>query len=417
MKNSLWKKIREIPSRNIMKAVIVISTVALIGYQQQEFNTRGLNVVYGAKNIGIVRDKEEVMEVVASLEEELSVKLEKDIKIDKEISFEKTHVKEEKITNKDDIKQAITKDLSYSAVAYAIKVDEKEIAYLETQEKAKEALKEYKDSIIEEIDEEVSDFKSVEVLEEVSLVKKEIPVSEINDIETTISKIKTGKIEEKKHIIKDDENFWTIAVDYDVTMEEVEQANPDKDTRKLKAGDEIIVRIAKPLLTVATFEEKKVEESIDYGIDYETDDELYVDKEEVRTQGEKGKVEKEIKIERHNGVEVSKEIISENVIKEPVTQITVKGTKEIPLGARTGSFITPARGRISSPFGQRWGRLHGGIDIAAPIGEPIVSSDGGIITYSGFNSGGYGYMVDVNHGDGYVTRYAHCSKIIITHIA
>ncbi len=411
MNNSLWKKIRERSSKNIIKSILVISTIGLLGYQQQEFSTRGLNVVYGAKSIGIVRDKEEVMAVIADLEEELSEKLEKDIKIDKEISFEETHAKEEKITKKDDIKQAITEDLSYSAVAYAIKVDEKEVAYLETEEKAKRALEEYKSSIIEEMDEEISELKSIEVLEEVSLVKKEVAVSKINDIETTISKIKTGKIEEKKHIIEDEENFWTIALEYNLTMEQVEQANPEKDTKKLRSGDEIIVPIVKPLLTVATFEEKKIEEDIDFKIDYEVDENIYIDKEEVRIEGEKGKIEKEVKIERHNGVEISQEVVSENITKEPITQVIAKGTKEIPLGARTGSFTTPARGRISSPFGQRWGKLHGGIDIAAPIGEPIIASDGGTVTYSGFNSGGYGYMIDVNHGDGYVTRYAHCSKL------
>jgi murein DD-endopeptidase MepM/ murein hydrolase activator NlpD len=55
--------------------------------------------------------------------------------------------------------------------------------------------------------------------------------------------------------------------------------------------------------------------------------------------------------------------------------------------------------------------MHRGIDIAAPIGTPIVASAPGVVVRSGWNSGGYGKLVEIKHGDGSFTRYAHNSRL------
>jgi murein DD-endopeptidase MepM/ murein hydrolase activator NlpD len=57
--------------------------------------------------------------------------------------------------------------------------------------------------------------------------------------------------------------------------------------------------------------------------------------------------------------------------------------------------------------------MHRGIDIAAPVGTPIYSAAPGVIEFSGWNSGGYGYMVDIRHPDGSMTRYAHNSRLLV----
>ena len=73
----------------------------------------------------------------------------------------------------------------------------------------------------------------------------------------------------------------------------------------------------------------------------------------------------------------------------------------------------PAQGTLTSGYGWRWGRMHRGIDVAAPIGTPIVAAAPGVIEYSGWNSGGYGNMVEVRHPDGSMTRYAHNSRNLV----
>ena len=58
--------------------------------------------------------------------------------------------------------------------------------------------------------------------------------------------------------------------------------------------------------------------------------------------------------------------------------------------------------------------MHSGIDLAASQGTAIVAADGGTVTFAGYNSGGYGNMVKISHGNGVETRYAHCSEIDVS---
>ncbi|MFN4293244.1 MAG: peptidoglycan DD-metalloendopeptidase family protein [Thermoflexales bacterium] len=71
-----------------------------------------------------------------------------------------------------------------------------------------------------------------------------------------------------------------------------------------------------------------------------------------------------------------------------------------------GAFAWPARGYISQGF--RY--YHRAIDIANAIGIPIYASDGGYVTYAGWSNVGYGYMVQIDHGNGFSTLYAHLSQ-------
>ncbi|MEM8778505.1 MAG: peptidoglycan DD-metalloendopeptidase family protein [Cyanobacteria bacterium P01_G01_bin.49] len=75
--------------------------------------------------------------------------------------------------------------------------------------------------------------------------------------------------------------------------------------------------------------------------------------------------------------------------------------------------IWPSKGVLTSGYGPRWGRMHKGIDIAAPVGTPIVASAPGEVISAGWNSGGYGNLVKVRHPDGSVTLYAHNSRILV----
>lgn len=70
----------------------------------------------------------------------------------------------------------------------------------------------------------------------------------------------------------------------------------------------------------------------------------------------------------------------------------------------------PTSGRVSSEFGPRDGRLHKGIDVATPTGTPITAAAPGAVSFAGWQ-GGYGHTVEIEHGDGTMTRYAHLSRV------
>jgi murein DD-endopeptidase MepM/ murein hydrolase activator NlpD len=81
--------------------------------------------------------------------------------------------------------------------------------------------------------------------------------------------------------------------------------------------------------------------------------------------------------------------------------------------ARFNGYIWPAKGVLTSGYGMRWGRMHKGIDIAAPVGTPIVAAAPGVVITAGWNSGGYGNLVELQHPDGSTTLYAHNSRILV----
>jgi murein DD-endopeptidase MepM/ murein hydrolase activator NlpD len=68
--------------------------------------------------------------------------------------------------------------------------------------------------------------------------------------------------------------------------------------------------------------------------------------------------------------------------------------------------------QMTSGYGMRWGRMHEGIDLAASQGTPIRAAKSGTVVLAE-ETGNYGLLVKVNHGDGLETQYAHCSKALV----
>ena len=104
-----------------------------------------------------------------------------------------------------------------------------------------------------------------------------------------------------------------------------------------------------------------------------------------------------------------------NISVHGVLNTIYGGTKHREV-ADAGASI-PVKGPITSRFGYRIHpvyknrRLHTGVDIGSQQGSPIYSIKAGKVVFSG-TAGGYGYLVEVDHGGGMVTRYAHCSKLL-----
>lgn len=78
--------------------------------------------------------------------------------------------------------------------------------------------------------------------------------------------------------------------------------------------------------------------------------------------------------------------------------------------------VKPVRtGVITSGYGPRrlFGRsFHKGVDFGAPTGTPIYATGAGVVSYSGWRTG-YGKLVEIDHGNGYVTRYGHASRLLV----
>ena len=76
-----------------------------------------------------------------------------------------------------------------------------------------------------------------------------------------------------------------------------------------------------------------------------------------------------------------------------------------------GGWISSHFGHRSDPFTGR-GAFHGGVDFVGPAGSRVIATGPGVVTYSGYKNG-YGYLVEVTHPTGYVTRYGHNSRNLV----
>ncbi|WP_250028525.1 M23 family metallopeptidase [Paractinoplanes maris] len=86
----------------------------------------------------------------------------------------------------------------------------------------------------------------------------------------------------------------------------------------------------------------------------------------------------------------------------------VVATVKKPVAA---AWVNPnPSGRVTSCYGERWGRLHAGVDIAGPDGSPILSAGDGVVVRAGAAQG-YGNAVLIDHGNGYLTHYGHMSAV------
>lgn len=85
----------------------------------------------------------------------------------------------------------------------------------------------------------------------------------------------------------------------------------------------------------------------------------------------------------------------------------------LPNAPNFNGYIWPAKGVFTSGYGWRWGRMHRGIDIAAPVGTPIFAAADGEVVTAGWNAGGYGNLVKLKHPDGSLTVYAHNQRLLV----
>ncbi len=95
------------------------------------------------------------------------------------------------------------------------------------------------------------------------------------------------------------------------------------------------------------------------------------------------------------------------------------------LAVAAGSWVRPTAGTVTSGYGSRWGSVHAGVDLAGPRGTPVhAASDGTVVTAACTSAycdrdgslalAGYGHLVEVDHGAGVSTRYAHLSAYTVT---
>ncbi len=257
---------------------------------------------------------------------------------------------------------------------------------------------------------------AVEFAEEVMIVETYVFEEDLKSIEDATELITKENQEPKVYNVVSGDSPSVIAENNDMKLSELYSLNPDLkgNERKMQIGDELIVMVPEPELSVATKEEVTYIEAIGRGVTYVDNPDKYKGWTSTIDNGYSGTLEVTAILTKVNGAEIDREITNKEVITEPKNRVVSRGTKALPPKGATGQFIAPlSEYRITSRFGQRWGGFHYGVDMAVPSGNNVMASDGGVVTIAGWY-GNYGYLVEIDHGNGIRTRYGHNSKIKVS---
>ncbi|MDF3001962.1 MAG: family metallopeptidase, partial [Bacillota bacterium] len=368
--------------------------------------------VYNGKVLGVVKNQEDIYKTIDIIGDKLCYQYDAEITInkDKDIQFNKIVAFGQELDDKEDILYRLTYMRDMKANGHGIFVDGKVVAVLDSEETAKEILRAIQDTYLKQADN--IQYKEVGFAENVTIDDVETKLGNIDARDNVLEYMMTGAVEKKIHLVQQGETFSGIAKIYGIKQSDLQVSNPNITPDKLQIGQEISLNQIVPLVTVQTVEVAEYIETIPFEITYENTASLFKKEQTVKSKGVNGEKDVVAEIVRNNGIEVSRKEISATILSEPVAQVVLVGTKDPPPLIGTGNLIYPIRGTLTSRYGTRWGRLHSGIDLAAPIGTKIKASDGGKVIFAGYN-GSLGYTVKIDHGGGKVTLYGHCSKLFV----
>ena len=251
--------------------------------------------------------------------------------------------------------------------------------------------------------------------EKVEITEAYVSKSLITSPEEAADQITKESQKNEIYEVQSGDTLSTIANGHGLLVKDVLALNSGMTERTmLHIGDEIIITVPQPELTIMTTEQSTYEEEYFAEVEYVYNDNWYTTKSVTLQEQEAGYHQVTALITKRNGVEQSREMIDEVVIKEPVKKIVEVGTQTPP------TYIKPlSGGRQTSGFGRRKAPTkgastnHRAIDWATPTGTAIWASSGGTVSVAGWQSG-YGYVVYINHPDGNQTRYGHLSKILVS---
>ena len=395
--------------RTMVQATAIFMMLILVYGSVASMNlTFAKQVIANGTPVGIVADVNEFEEKVNKLEEELEVLSEGDFTEQADIVYITRICHQDDITPDEEIMQNMMATYDETSPAFALYVDGVLVCATKERHDLTSVLDSYKKEYT--IDGAVIGFyQNVEIKEEY------VPVAYLCTKDAVYDAITKTEEEQIEYIVQENDTMWDIAMKNGISVDEIMELNPDM-TDLIKAGDVLVLNETEPLLQVKATYTETVEVTIPYEEEIIYDDSVRKGLKTVVVQGSDGEKSVTREVVVVNGKQVAVNVISEVVLVEPVNGKVKIGTKIIS-GMGTGSFIRPNRGTITARYGSggsRWssGR-HTGLDIAAPTGTSIYASDSGRVSFAGWK-GSYGYTVIINHGNGYETYYAHCSKLLVS---
>jgi murein DD-endopeptidase MepM/ murein hydrolase activator NlpD len=199
----------------------------------------------------------------------------------------------------------------------------------------------------------------------------------------------------RRHVLASGEHLTAVMARYGVSMRSLVGANPDLSSLdRLPTGVELLIPPGEGLVVTLHDPADLLELVALYGADVAT-------------------------VARANAIRSPFDLRSGMLLFLPGVEPRAALERLARIREEENRYIWPVHGRLTSYFGRRnlgmgTASFHRGIDIAAPTGTAIVAARAGTVTFAGWSTRGYGYLVRIRHAGGAESWYGHASRILVS---
>lgn len=391
----------------IVSAVFMISVIAYGSSLEY-----GLAVEYNGRELGVIADETELEAAARDVQQRISYSA-GDKAIDLSAKYSLRIISDsDKLMNAarlaDEMLEASDEELTE---AYGIYIDGEFIGAVRDKRPVQDAL-----------DKNLLDYKPDGIVKEISYANKIeytkgiYLLNSLREEQEAIELLTSTTEKSKVYVVKAGDTVLDIIQKFGMKVDDFNKLNP-KAADGLKNGQMLNVTQTERYLPVQYTRELETLTFLDYEtIEVETSA-LNVGIRAVLVKGERGEKVSNLEVTYIDGIEQSRKVLSSAVTKNPVVETIGIGTYSAqPDYPETVYFGQPlaGSGQMGWPVNGGWisdtfisDRNHKGLDIAAPEGTEIYASEEGEVVSAGWNSGGYGNVVMIEHPDGYATVYAH----------
>lgn len=391
----------------------IVSVAFLIGVIRYGSGLEyGIAVDFNGRDIGIIsaeadfeKAEREVQQRIAYNEDDKTIDLSANFSL-KIISDDDRLMSSDQLANK--MLEASDEKLTE---AWGIYIDGKFIAAVEDKDQIQKALS---DRLLNyHVDGEVRDLSYKNKIEYTQGIYLQDSVME----EKPAIEMLTSSTEKKGvYIAQAGDTSVSVCQKYNMSLDDFKKLNPYNAEMTLKSGQVINIIETESYLPIQYVKEFETLSFLDYEtVEYETSS-LNVGVKTILVKGVPGEKVTNTEITYVDGIESARKTIRSVVTKEPVIEQIGVGT----YSARPDPNCRPVAGsgEMGWPLDGGWisdtfisDRDHKGLDIAANEGTDIYAAADGVVISAGWNSGGYGYMVQIDHLNGYQTIYGHMSAV------
>ena len=374
--------------------------------------TLGAEVTYDGQRLGVVASSRAAQQVVEELED-ITRKTTGNggYAVDEALLSTETGVfPRRELLSRDEFEETLGDALGQVEYAYVLYVDGEKVVATTRSGALEDLLEQLK------LGYQTADTVNAYFVEDVEIRQEYVESSYVMNLGYIAEILNETKQGEVTYTVESGDSYYSIAEDYEMSLEDLMKLNEGYDPDLLRVGDVLTISNAVPYLTVVNVERQRYVQDTPYQVEYTDDASMYQGEYKVTSAGVYGKADVTANVTYINGAETEREVVASVTLSQPVTEQQLRGTKERPTWYPTGSFSWPCTGTLTSRFGYRSLRLsgsnnHQGIDIGNSYGTSIYASDGGTVTYAGW-MGGYGYLIIIDHGNGYETYYGHNSSLV-----